>query len=165
MTVANLEQRPAGVNRDKKRRSSDQIFIVEVSRVNPWRITADAPGDLWRGNAHAAEKWAYRNLNPISEMRYHAFLIQWNDFRFRVRVIIRQEAAPRRKSVKRIRNGQLNFLDPDFQDVALLGSLDVDRAGQDMCTWTLLLDLVENVAQRLFDLIGLDESDFEAVGA
>jgi len=35
------------VNRDKKRRSSDQIFIVEVSRVNPWRITTDAPGDIW----------------------------------------------------------------------------------------------------------------------
>src|SRR5258708_38962382 len=128
MAVANLEQRPARVNRDKKRRSSDQIFIVEVSRVNPWRITADAPGDLWGGNAQAAEKWAHRNLNPISEMRYHAFFIQWNDFRFRVRVIIRQETAPRRKGIKCIRNGQCNFVDSDLQDCALLCSLYGDRS-------------------------------------
>jgi len=118
VAIANLEQRPARVNRDKKRRPCDQLLIVQVSRVNPWWIAADAPGDIWWGDAHAAEKWVKRNIDSGSKIRDHAFRIQGDGSRSCVRVIIWQEAAARCEGVQCIRNCQLDLLDSDFQDVS-----------------------------------------------
>jgi hypothetical protein len=116
------------------------------------------------GPLHAAEKWVKRNFDPVGKIRYHSFRIERDGSRSRVGVIIWQEPAARREGVQRIRYCQLDFLDPYFQDIAGLRALDVDRAGQNVYAWPLVFDFLENIAQWLFNLVGLHTCAGEALG-
>ena len=165
MAVADLEESTFRVNGDEECRANDQVLIVEVAGVNPWRRTADASGDFRRGHAHASEKRMQGDLDSFSKERDHASLVQRNDFPSRIREILRQEAAAGKESVEGIWKGETDLLDSNFQDVAGLGTLDVDRSGQYVPARPLIVNLPVNVPQRLFDLARLRACGFELIRA
>src|SRR5437588_5573715 len=90
-----------------ERRARDEILVVQIARLNPWGIAAEASGSFRRRDAHAAEKRMQRNFDAGSEARDHAVFVERNDFHFRIGKIFRQKSAPWSKRIVRVRNREL----------------------------------------------------------
>src|SRR5882762_6515136 len=128
-------------------------------------MPTDLPVESSGVDLEAAKKKVKRTIPYERKVRDHGCGIQGDGSRSCVRVIIWQEAAARCEGVQCIRNCQLDLLDSDFQDVTWLGTLDVDRASQNVYARPLVFDLLENVTQRLFNLVGLHTCACEALRA
>src|SRR5712691_9075430 len=120
MTVADLEQRALRMHGKVERRSRDKLLVVEVPTVNPWGSAVDLSDVLRRRDADAAEKWVKRNLDPRSELRDHPAPVERDDLHPRVRKILGQVTPSRTETVVRVRNGEIDPLDANLQDVARL---------------------------------------------
>src|SRR5689334_23656639 len=64
-------------SRDIHRRARDQVPVVQVSRIHPWRSAADPPSHLRRRHSQAAEKWPdwYRSEEHTSELQSQFHLV------------------------------------------------------------------------------------------
>src|SRR6202011_1466459 len=102
----------------------------QISCMDPGWVAAEFSRRLRRGNAHAAEKWMQRNLNPRSKPCHHALLIQWDDLHLRIRKIFRQKSATGSEPVISVGNCQPDRSNADLQDIARLRVLDIDRTGK-----------------------------------
>src|SRR5262245_3043388 len=87
----------------------------------------------------------------------HALVIEPHDLETLAREIFGQEAALRHETAVAVGNRQLDFLDAHFEDIARLGAVDVNRAGENMTARPLVPHFVEYVLQRLLDLLGRQE--------
>ncbi len=86
-----------------QRRASDQIFVVQVARVDPRRIAADAPR---RGsNSHAPEERVEWNLDSRSEACNHALIVKRDNFHLRVRKLFGKKTRSGPEAVIGVRNG------------------------------------------------------------
>src|SRR5262249_2673578 len=146
MTVADLKERPARVNRDEERRPGYQFFIIKVARVYAGRRAADAARRFGRRHAHAAEKWAQRDFDTVAEARHHPLLVQRDYLHLRVWVIFRQKASSRSEGGVGVRDGELDGLNPPFEHVARFRAFDINRPGQNMSAGTFIGDLFNNIA-------------------
>src|SRR5439155_19117673 len=165
VAVADLEERAGSVHGNVERGAGDEVLVIEIARHNPRRSAVEAARAFRRGVAHAAEKRMQGNLDARREFRDHAFFIQRNNFYFRVRIIVRQIAAPRTERVVGVRNRQLDRQDFYFENVAGFRAFDVNRAGQNVPARAFVLYLVGNVAQRLLDLLWRQPRLFEPLRA
>lgn len=98
-------------------------------------------------------------------MGEHCLRVEGNDFDFSVGIIVRKEAAARRKAVVGVRNGELDGLDTNLENVSGLSSLDIDGAGQDVPARAAVFHLIENISEGLLDLISGDTCFGEAFWA
>src|ERR1700676_3332564 len=67
MTVSDFKERAARVDREIENCAGDEIFIVHVTAMDPWRTAADAAGPLWRRDTHASKKGLQRDIDSLSK--------------------------------------------------------------------------------------------------
>ena len=65
--VADLEERARDVDRDEQRGARDEFLVIEVAGVHARRGAVHPARGLRRGDAHAAEERAERDLDPLGE--------------------------------------------------------------------------------------------------
>src|SRR5215813_11505598 len=132
MAIADQKKRSRRVDRKIQSAAGNQFLVVHVAGMNPWWRAVEASVCFWWSFADAAKKWMQRNFDAGGEFGYHAFPIQRNDLGPRIRKVVGQKTCARPKAVVGVRNCQLDFLDANFERVARLGALNVDRASEDM---------------------------------
>ena len=87
-----------------------------------------------------------RNLDAGAEFSKHALPVQNNQFSFCVGKIIGQKPAAGSESITGVRNIDLDFKYLHFENITGLGLGNLDRAGQDVATWTTFFHLFMNIA-------------------
>src|SRR5580658_1340196 len=79
VTVADLEQRATGEDRDIQGAAGHKLAIVEIAGMTPGRIAAEASGLGARRNTHAAEERPQWYHDAGSELRGHAPAVERDD--------------------------------------------------------------------------------------
>ena len=164
VSVADLKQRAAGMHRQEECCPGDEFLVIHIAGVQAGRRTVDAAKAFRRRHSHAAKKRMQRDFNARRELGDHALFIERDDLHFAIRKVFRQKTARGPKSVVGIRNGQIDFLDADFEGVTGLGFFYIDRPIQDVSSGTFIGYFFVNIAQALFHLVGRDASFFQASG-
>src|ERR1700723_3306891 len=97
--VAHLKERSLDMHRYVQRRSGNQLLVIHIARMHPWRTAVDAAGRFRRRDAHAPEERMQRNLDSRSKLPDHLLPIQRNDLGSPVRIIVGQKTTPGSESV------------------------------------------------------------------
>src|ERR1043166_6663051 len=79
VAVAHFDQRPGNEDGNVERAADDELLVVEIARMGPRRIAADASECRRRGNAHAAEERTQRDHDAWRELRRHRLAVQRED--------------------------------------------------------------------------------------
>src|SRR5580658_2023784 len=123
------------MNRNKQCRAGDQVFVVHVARMHPWRPAAYARRA--RGcDSHAAEKRMQRYIDARSKLANHVREVQRDHLGARVWKIVGQKAAPGSKAIAGKWYVDLDFLDLNFENVSRFRLLDRHRPGENMTAGT-----------------------------
>src|SRR5205823_2006426 len=102
-----------------------------------------------------------RHVDVRREVRHHVLFVEWNDLRLAVCVVLGEESTPWTKAVVRVRNGQIDRLDPHLEDISRIRSLDEDWTGENVPARATVLHRVINGPQRWLYVAGLDASLLE----
>ena len=110
---------------------------VEIAAERPGDPAADMT-DLWRGRyRHDPHERLQRHLDAARVATDVARQVEFDDLAFPCGHQRRIDAA-RSGIVDAIENARSDLHDADLEHVARFGTLDVDRAGQDMAAETVL---------------------------
>src|SRR6202158_5760132 len=164
VAVADFKERTRRMHGKIERGAGDEILVIEIAAHNPRRSAVEAARAFrWRV-AHTAEKRMQWNLDAWGEFSDHALFVEWNNFYFRVRIIVGQIAAARPECIVGVRNRQFDGENSHFERIADFRAFDVNRSGEDVPAGAFVFHLVGDVAQRLLDLVGRHARIFEALG-
>ncbi len=94
----------------------------------------------------------------------HGLLVERDDLHPRIGELVGEIAGPVAEGVVGVGDGQLDLVDADFQSIAGLRALDIDRAGEDVAAGALVGDGGDDVAQGLLDVRRGDAGFFERGG-
>src|SRR2546423_721499 len=106
------------MNWNEQRRARHQLLVVEIPGVNARRGAVELAHRCRRCDPHAPEERMERNLDAVGEMPDHSRGIQTNDSRLAGGEIFRKKSPRGAEAVAAVRNGKIDALDADLENVA-----------------------------------------------
>jgi hypothetical protein len=137
VTVTDFKVRSFGVDGEIDGSAGDELLVVHVAAVHPGRSRVVLASGC-SGDAHAAEEWVKGNVDAGGEVADHLCAVEQDEAGVAVREVVGEETAAGAEGVAGPRNVDVDFLDPDFEDIAWFGSVDGYRTGEDVASGTLV---------------------------
>src|SRR5690349_273000 len=114
MAVSDKEQSARRMNRNVEGSSGDQVLVVQVPCVDPWRSAAYSSGGYRRGDPNAPKERMERYFDAVAKARDHSLLVQRDYLHARIRKIFGQETASGAECVVGIGYRELDGFDADL---------------------------------------------------
>ena len=132
VTVADFKESALCVDGEEYGGASGKFLVVHVAAVHPGWSGVVASGGFGRCDAHATEEGMERNVDAGGEVADHLFAVERNKTGVTIGEVVGEKAAADAEGVTGPGDVDVDFLDAEFEDIARLGSIDGDGAGEDV---------------------------------
>ncbi len=165
VAVADLEEGAFDVDGDVEGGAFDEVAVIHVAGVGAGGRAVELAGGGWRGDAHAAEEGVQGEGDVGGEAGDHVPAVEGDDAAVAILKILFEKAGGGAEAVVGPGDGEGDFFDVDFEDVAGFGAFDEDGAGEDVAAGAagegFIGDGFGDGAEGLGNLIGGDVEAFE----